>query len=119
MSNSVDVKDSILGSIRKLVGGVDSTYTHFDDDLIMHINTYLRVLNQIGVGKEGFHITGDSETWDQFLIGADDLDEVVSYMYLQVKLIFDPPQSGTLIDSMTKIKDELEWRLNSQVDYEN
>lgn len=110
-------RDSILKSIRKQIGGVDADYTHFDDDLIMGINTYLRVLNQIGVGKEGFKIEDDSATWADFLNRADDLDEVVSYMYLQVKLLFDPPSSGTVTESMKAIKNELEWRLNSQVDY--
>jgi len=118
MPEPVSIRDSILNSIRKQIGGVDDTYTHFDEDLIMGINTYLRVLNQIGVGKEGFKISGSEETWEDFLNGSDDLDEVVSYMYLQVKLLFDPPSSGTLIESMKSIKDELEWRLNVQVDYE-
>ena len=35
---------------------------------------------------------------------------------LKVRLIFDPPQSSSIIDAMNRTISELEWRLNVAVD---
>ena len=43
--------DSILTSVKKLLGLAEG-YTAFDADLIMHINSVLMILNQMGVGPE-------------------------------------------------------------------
>ena len=48
--------DSILTSIKKLLG-MDADYTAFDTDVIIHINTALAILCQLGVGPDkGFRI---------------------------------------------------------------
>lgn len=107
--------ESILTSIKKLLG-IESAYTHFDNDLIMHINSVFMILNQLGVGPDNcFSITGSSETWNDFM-GDDNLDLVKSYMFLKVKLLFDPPLGGTVMDSYNKQIAEYEWRLNVAVD---
>ena len=110
--------DSILLSIKKLLGIIDA-YTQFDQDLILYINSAFAILQQLGVGpKEGFHIESSIETWDEFLKGDPArLRLVKAYIYMKVKLMFDPPtQSGALLDSMKRQVDEFEWRLNVQVD---
>jgi len=110
--------DSILESIKKLLG-LPPSYTNFDQDIIIHINTYLGVLNQMGVGKTGFHIEDDSETWEDFLEGhTASLYEVKTYVYLRVKMVFDPPSSSLVSEAMSKNIDELGWRLNVKVDPE-
>ena len=112
------MNESILGNIKKLLGpGYD--YNHFDTDLIIHINTYLAVLYQLGVGKKNFSITGASETWSDFL-GEDstNLQGVKTFVYLRVRLVFDPPTNGTVLDAMERTAKELEWRLNVTVDPE-
>ena len=109
--------ESILISIKKLIG-FDKAYTQFDTDLIIHINSILMVLNQNGIGPdEGFAITGEMETWDDF-IGSEsnNLAGVKTYIYLKTKLIFDPPQSSALISAMKEEIKELEWRLNVQAE---
>lgn len=107
--------ESILTSIKKLLG-IESAYTHFDNDLILHINSVFMILNQLGVGPDNcFSITGPSETWNDFM-GNDNLDLVKSYMFLKVKLLFDPPLGGTVMDSYNKQIAEYEWRLNVAVD---
>lgn len=108
--------DSILISIKKLLG-ISEEYTQFDDDIIMHINTVFLNLTQLGVGPEkGFAIEDDSAEWTDFIGNRNQLQAVKSYVYLKVKLLFDPPLSSSVIDSMNRMISELEWRLNVAVD---
>lgn len=110
--------ESILTSIKKMLG-IDEEYTHFDADIIMHINSVLMILTQLGVGpEEGFVIEDDTSTWVDFIpeANAAQLHAVKSYIYLKVKLIFDPPLSSAVIDSMNRQIAEFEWRLNVAVD---
>lgn len=108
--------DSILISIKKLLG-IDQECEHFDSDVILHINTVLMVLNQLGVGpSSGFVITSNVEKWSDFIGNTQLIESVKTYVFLKVKLIFDPPQSSAAIESINKLIDELEWRLNVAVD---
>ena len=103
--------NSILTSIKKLLG-ISSDYTHFDDDIIMQINSAFSTLTQLGVGPvEGFEIQDASSTWDEFI---DDprLNFAKTYVQLKVKLAFDPPTSSALMESYNRQLDELTWRLS-------
>lgn len=110
--------DSILLTVKKGIG-IDPSYEAFDPDIIMHINSVLFILTQEGIGpKEGFNITGQSETWEDFLGESNTkLSAVQSYITLKTRLLFDPPQSGTLNEQITKLISELEWRLYSTNPY--
>lgn len=108
--------DSILTSIKKLLG-IAEEYEHFDSDLIMHINSVFMVLNQLGVGPaEGFSITDKTETWEDFTQNNLIIQSVKSYVYLKVRLLFDPPSSSAVMESINRQISELEWRLNLSVD---
>lgn len=111
--------DSILISIKKLLG-ITEEYTHFDQDIIMHINSVIFVLSQLGVETaDGFAITGSNETWSDLLPNADQqktLESIKSYIYLKVRLLFDPPSASAVIESTNKLINELEWRINVAVD---
>lgn len=108
--------DSILTSVKKMLG-ITEDYEHFDADLIMHINSVFMILTQLGVGpSEGFSIEDDSAIWDDFISTGSNLEAVKSYMYLKVKLLFDPPLSSAVMESMNRMISELEWRLNVSVD---
>ena len=108
--------ESILISIKKLLG-IEEEYTQFDNDIIMHINSVFLNLTQLGVGPaEGFLIEDDTATWEDFIGDSNQLQAVKSYMYLKVKLLFDPPLSSSVIESMNRMIAELEWRLNVAVD---
>lgn len=105
--------DSILLSIKKLLG-IDSSYTIFDGDIILHINTAFTILNQIGIGpEEGYMIDSEHQYWDEY---TDDinLNMVKSFIFLNVKINFDPPSSTALLDSMNRTINELTWRLELQ-----
>jgi hypothetical protein len=108
--------ESILNSVKKMLG-IESDYTHFDSDIILNINSVLLTANQIGVGpKEGFVISGEDELWTDFLGPRTDLEAVKTLVYLKVRLLFDPPSSAFVLDSMDRQITELEWRINSQME---
>lgn len=109
-------EESILLSIKKLVG-LDAAYDAFDTDIIIHINSVLMILNQLGVGPdECYSISGPEDTWDDFLGDDPDLNLVKTYIANKVRLVFDPPTSGGAMDALKSVIDESEWRLNVQVD---
>lgn len=109
--------ESILTSIKKLLG-IAEEYEHFDQDLIMHINSVFMILTQLGVGpSKGFMITDSAACWDDFIpIGSMKIESVKTYMYMKVKLMFDPPLSSAVMESMNRMINELEWRLNVAVE---
>lgn len=107
---------SILTSIKKLLG-VDEDYTQFDPDIIIHINTVFMTLKQLGVGPtQGFKIADNTAEWEDFITDRIDLEGLKTYIYLKVRLVFDPPQSSYLIENIKEQIKELEWRLNFQVE---
>ena len=110
------MEDSILISIKKLLG-LTEDYDAFDTDVMIHINTYLGVLNELGIGVEGFVIEGPDETWDDFLEGSNvSLNEAKTYIYLRVRQVFDPPASSVLSSAFDKQIDELGWRMMTKVE---
>ena len=97
------MNDSILNSIKKLLG-IDSTYKNFDTDIIMHINSVFVILNQIGFGPENsFTISGDETTWEEY---CDEgmIETAKTYVYLRVRLLFDPPTNGAVMEAIKKKK---------------
>lgn len=108
--------ESILVSIKKLIG-LTEEYTQFDTDIITHINTVFAILHQLGVGPaNGFVIRDKSTCWCEYTGDEVFLESVKSYIYLKVKLIFDPPQSSAHIETIKQEIVELEWRLNVYAD---
>nr|DAQ19162.1 MAG TPA: hypothetical protein [Caudoviricetes sp.] len=108
--------ESILTSIKKMLG-IAEEYTHFDADLIMHINSVLAILTQIGVGpSEGFSIEDDAAVWTDFISANARLEMIKSYTCMKVKLLFDPPLSSAVIESTNRITSELEWRIQVAAD---
>lgn len=107
------MSDSILKSIKKTLN-LGEDYDVFDVDTLMHINSVFSTLHQLGVGPDqGFMIEDDQQTWDAFL-GADPrLNNIKTYIYLRVRLIFDPPQTGYHTAAVQDQIKELEWRINA------
>lgn len=104
---------SILTSTKKLLG-IAEDYTAFDDDITMHINSVFSTLQQLGIGPEaGFEIADKTALWSDFLANDPRLNNVKTYVYMRVRLMFDPPSTSYLISSMQRQIEELEWRLNT------
>ena len=108
------MEQSILNSIKKVIGLLPDDDS-FDIDILMHVNSVFSTLTQLGVGPvEGFEIEDDTITWDAFTGTDPRLNFVKTYMYLTIKLIFDPPQNSFVTDSLNKRIEELGWRINVQ-----
>jgi len=117
------MSDVILTNVKQMLG-LQTDYTPFDNELVMHINSVLMILNQLGVGNDGFRISlnevGENEppisteTWSNFLGTSytGDKEAVKSYVFTKVKLLFDPNASGVLLENYKKLADEFEFRLS-------
>ena len=104
--------ESILTSIKKLLG-IPEDYEHFDQDIIIHINSVFMILNQLGVGPtEEFTIIDKTAVWSDFISDNKKFESVKTYVYMKVRLLFDPPLSSAVMDCINKVINELEWRLN-------
>lgn len=105
--------DSILDSVKKALG-IDKNYTAFDVDILMHINTVFATLHQLGIGPAaGFAIEDATTTWIDFLSDDPRLNNVKTYVYLRVRVVFDPPGgSYHMLNSMNQQIQELEWRIS-------
>lgn len=111
--------DSILQTIKKLLG-VPLEQTHFDTDIIIHINSTFSVLKDLGVGPmEGFRILDDLAVWEEFISEYDpNFSSIQDYIYYRVKLRFDPPASSTHLQALKDAIAEAEWRLNNRAEHE-
>lgn len=106
------ITDSILNGTKKALG-LDSDYTAFDPEIIMHINSTFNFLNQLGIGSiAGFMIEDSVPVWADFLRSDVNLNAVKTYMFLKVRSIFDPPGTSYAVAAMQDQIRELEWRLN-------
>jgi hypothetical protein len=106
------VAQSILNSTKKILGLAEDD-TSFDLDVLLHINSVLAILTQVGIGpEEGFTIEDSAPTWEAFVGTDKQLSLVKTYVYLKVRLVFDPPTTSFAIESFNEQVKELEWRLN-------
>lgn len=105
------MEESILKTIKQLIG-CPYDFEQFDLDLIVHINSAFATLTHLGVGpKEGYRITGADNAWSEFEDDAQKLSLIKDYVYIKTRLLFDPPTSGSLMDSLKEQLKEMEWRL--------
>lgn len=106
--------ESILTTI-KLLLGITEEYTHFDVQIVKHINRAFSTLRQLGIGPpEGFRIEDSTKTWSDFLPEGNDesIDFVQTYIYEKVRMAFDPPTSSAHMQALKEDIAEHEWRLN-------
>lgn len=109
-------ESSILNSIKKLIG-IAKDDNNFDTDIIIHINSVFMTLNQLGVGPpEGFKIEDDTTEWTDFISDTKRIEAIKTYIYLKVKLIFDPPLNSAVIETYKQQIAELEWRINVEAE---
>lgn len=119
--DQVKVEDSILLSIKKLLGMDPIEFTQYDIDLIIHINTIIEFLNQLGVDiPEGFKINDENTLWSDYLNKPeynDIKDSIKNYIYLRVRLVFDPSTNSSLLNSINDTIKELEWRIRTYIEF--
>lgn len=106
------ITDSILDTVKKMLS-IDPSNTTFDIDITIHINSVFAALNQMGVGPTTiFSIEDNTSNWSDFINGQELVNSVRTYMYLKVKMVFDPPATSFALDAYQKQIDEYEWRMN-------
>ena len=112
------MNESILDSIKSLLP-IDKDITDFDGDLIVLINSSLSRLLQLGVGDKPFRIEGSSETWGQLLNKEEYLDAVKEVVFIDVKMVFDPPTSSVVMEALKAIRNEDMYRITTQIEIAN
>lgn len=106
------MEESILKSVKKTLG-IEADFTAFDVDILMHINSVFSVLHQIGIGPEnGFAVTDDTAVWADFYAADNWYNMIRTYVYLKVRYLFDPPNTGYLVTAMKEQIEEYETRLS-------
>lgn len=106
------METSILKSTKKILGLADD-YDAFDLDVITHINTAFSTLTQLGVGPDaGFMIEDDSSEWSEYIDSGPQLNQIKTYVYLKVRMLFDPPATSYLIAAFERQLEEVVWRIN-------
>lgn len=109
------MEDSILKSVR--IGcGLNSEDTDFDEELLMYANSAFFTLHQLGVGDKPFVCTGEEQTWEE-VPNTKDSEAIKDYVVNKTKVVFDPPASSYVLEALNRYLSELEWRINSAVDY--
>lgn len=112
------MSDSILTSVKKALG-LGEDYNAFDDEIIMHINSVFSTLSQLGVGPDaGFMIEDATATWDTLLGDDPRLNSAKTLTFLKVKMVFDPPATSFVLTAMERQIEQMEWRLNAQIERE-
>ena len=107
------MEESILTSTKKALG-LAGDYTAFDHDIIVYINSALTSLNQLGVGPTTvFSIEDSVAVWADLGVAESELGIVKTYLYLKVRMLFDPPTTSFLLDAIGKQITEHEWRLSN------
>lgn len=108
--------ESILTSIKQMIG-IEEAVTAFDAEIIMYINTVFFTLNQLGVGpSDCYMISSKDQIWNDFLEGRTDLEAVKTYMSIKIRIMFDPPSSSFILESLERLAIQHEWRILTQVD---
>lgn len=108
------MSDSILDDVKKALN-LAADYDVFDQDITMHINSVFSTINQLGVGPaQGFMIESSATTWAAFLGDDARFNNIKTYIYLRVRLLFDPPGNSFAVTAMKEQILELEWRINAQ-----
>lgn len=115
----INIQNSILLLTKKKIG-ISPDDHEFDEDIITDINAVIFSLNLIGIGEEGFSISDASATWTDLLgENAKIYEAVKPFIYLKVKLMFDPPSSSFVVSALEKQISEIEWKLNFKYESKN
>lgn len=108
---------SILTSVKKLLG-IDELDTSYDVDIIIDINSVFSILNQMGIGPTTpFSIVDKNDDWDDFIADFSGKEFIKTYLYMKVRMMFDPPQSSQTANAITETIKELEYRMYTQANY--
>ena len=109
------MNESILWTIKKMLG-VQEMDDYFDTDIMVHINSSLMAVNQLGIGVEDFVVFSQEQQWSDFLKEGDNYEAIKNYIYIRTRLVFDPPTNSFIVEALNKTMREIEWRLYAKAD---
>lgn len=104
------MEQSILISTKKILG-LDESYTAFDLDVITHINAAFAVIFQLGVLGEPVVLEDDTVVWSDVNASTAIVSLMKTYIWLWVRLNFDPPNTSYATQAAQEQLKEYEWRL--------
>lgn len=112
MDDSKDIINSVLSSVKKLIG-IPEDEESFDIDVILNINAASSTLFQLGILERPYTITSKEDTYDDLIPGAseDVINQIKMYFVYKTRLGFDPPSSATLTEVLKEMIKEAEYRL--------
>jgi hypothetical protein len=118
------LEESILISTKKVLN-IPHEVDAFNLDVLMHINAAFSILSDLGVFDEA-GVTIEAETTWEELQEAQELTNPLTvamiqmlrtYVFLRVRMLFDPPTTGFLLTAMENQLKELEWRISTKWEY--
>lgn len=113
------MEQSILLSIKQVLG-LSPDFLAFDQDVLMHINSTFAILDQLGVGKfGGSYIVNQNAVWADLELLPNQEAMVKSYVFLKVRLLFDPPATSFGLEAAKQQVSEFEWRLTNSFPLDN
>ena len=119
-TTDINIDDSILLSIKKMLG-MEPEFTQFDSDIILHINTIIQVLYQIGLDiPDGFTVIDQNNLWTEYIKDpryTKITSLIKQYIFLRVRMMFDPPSLQTLSTSIQESNKETQWRISQWINY--
>lgn len=98
---------NLLQSVKDYLG-IEEDDTSFDGAISGHIDMSVFTLGQILTETPEYMSDADAASIPK---------EVLMYIKLSTKLLFDPSASATVQDAITKAKNELEWRMSVATPY--
>lgn len=113
------VSNSILDDVKSHLNGLDPTYKEFDGIICGCIDTAMSILAQLGVIKleDLKPVSDDSLKWEDLIKDSLQLSMAKQYVRDKVRLMFDPPTSGTLHAALERRVEEFEWRAQIAAEY--
>ena len=105
--------DSILDTIKKMLGYDVTADPQFDPTILVLINSAFSELSEIGVlSDSSYRVTSRVNTWSEAFGGRTDVDMIQTFVYLYVRIIFDPPSSSFVLNALNEEKKRIEWRIS-------
>lgn len=117
MDENTNISDSILSSVKKLIGISDDDAS-FDLDIMLNINAASSTLFQLGVLDHPFTVTSKDDTYEDLIPnGTEDVvNQIKMYFVYKTRLGFDSSTlSSAVIDVLKEMIKEAEWRLMASV----
>lgn len=106
------MEDSILTSTKQILN-ISAADTAFDQDILTLINSTLSTVNQLGIGDAAtMFVEDNTKTWTQLSLPPEQTHMLKTYVFLQTRIVFDPPPTSFALAALKEQAEEFQWRLS-------